>query len=251
MGYKMYLLKIIIVGTFCTVKRKIVHFVLFKWREMCYDGNKGWVCLDYEKLQEEHTMTIGENIRRIRKAKNMTMVTLAEKIGCDAALIRKYEIGERNPKRDRLEAIANALGVNVEVLANSEFDGVTAMHWLFQLFNAYGGKIKLEKGENGEDEIYLALPKLELMKSWYEEYCRYASELPDVKRTYDTEEEYRETVDKYLATQRDFCDWMDCYPETEANKQRLEEQRARDDKSRERYLNVDLIEQMQDFIAGT
>ena len=59
-------------------------------------------------MKEERTVTIGENIRRIRKAKNMTMVTLAEKIGCDAALIRKYEIGERNPKRDRLGAIAEA-----------------------------------------------------------------------------------------------------------------------------------------------
>ena len=218
---------------------------------MCYDGNKGWVCLDYEKLQEEHTMTIGENIRRIRKAKNMTMVTLAEKIGCDAALIRKYEIGERNPKRDRLEAIANALGVNVEVLANSEFDGVTAMHWLFQLFNAYDGTMKLEKKENGDEKIYLALPNLGLMKSWYEEYCRYMEKLPNTNRTYDTEEDFRETISKYSATKREFCDWMDCYPETEPNKQRLEEQRKFDAKSRERYLNIDLIEQLQEYIAST
>lgn len=144
-------------------------------------------------------MTIGENIRRIRKAKNMTMVTLAERIGCDAALIRKYEIGERNPKRDRLEAIANALGVNVEVLANSEFDGVTAMHWLFQLFNAYGGKMKLEKDENGDEEIYLALPKLELMKSWYEEYLRYEEKCSEGEIPLVTEKEFARHGNEFIA----------------------------------------------------
>ena len=174
-------------------------------------------------------MTIGENIRRIRKAKNMTMVTLAEKIGCDAALIRKYEIGERNPKRDRLEAIANALGVNVEVLANSEFDGVTAMHWLFQLFNAYGGKMKLEKDENGEEEIYLALPKLELMKSWYEEYRRYEEKVPEERIQFITEEEFARNGNEYIAAQRAFLDWMDRYPETETEPERIQRQRERDE----------------------
>ena len=180
-------------------------------------------------MKEERTVTIGENIRRIRKAKNMTMVTLAEKIGCDAALIRKYEIGERNPKRDRLGAIAEALGVNVEVLANSEFDGVTAMHWLFQLFNAYDGKMKMEKDENGEEEIYLALPKLELMKSWYEEYCRY-------EKTLHKEEDSHFTVDGFLqrgkelfVAGREFQDWMDRYPETETEPDRIKRQREHDE----------------------
>ena len=174
-------------------------------------------------------MTIGENIRRIRKAKNMTMVTLAEKIGCDAALIRKYEIGERNPKRDRLGAIAEALGVNVEVLANSEFDGVTAMHWLFQLFNAYGGKMKLEKDENGEEEIYLALPNLELMKSWYEEYQRYEEKIPEERIQFITEEEFARNGNEYIAAQRAFLDWMDRYPETETEPERIQRQRERDE----------------------
>ncbi|MBR6152381.1 MAG: helix-turn-helix transcriptional regulator [Lachnospiraceae bacterium] len=196
-------------------------------------------------------MTVGENIRRIRKARNMTMATLAEKIGCDAALIRKYEMGYRNPKRDRLEAIANALGVNVEVLANSEFDCITAMHWLFQLYNAYNGTMKQEKGEDGEEIIYLALPKLGLMKSWYEEYCRYMEKLPDRNHIYDSEENFREAINKYSATKSEFCDWMDCYPETEPSKQRLEEQRKVDARSRERYLNIDLIEQLEEYIAST
>lgn len=174
-------------------------------------------------------MTIGENIRRIRKAKNMTMVTLAEKIGCDAALIRKYEIGERNPKRDRLEAIANALGVNVEVLANSEFDGVTAMHWLFQLFNAYGGKMKLEKDENGDEEIYLALPKLELMKSWYEEYCSYEKKFPEEKDSYATVDEFVQHGNELIVAGREFQDWMDRYPETETEPERIQRQQEHDE----------------------
>ena len=174
-------------------------------------------------------MTIGENIRRIRKAKKMTMVTLAEKIGCDAALIRKYEIGERNPKRDRLGAIAEALGVNVEVLANSEFDGVTAMHWLFQLFNAYDGKMKMEKDENGEEEIYLALPKLELMKSWYEEYCRNEKILHKEEDSHFTVDGFLQRGKELYVAEREFQDWMDRYPETETEPDRIKRQREHDE----------------------
>ena len=45
-------------------------------------------------------------------------------VGASEAYIRAYESGRRNPKPSSLEKIAEALAVNPEVLANSDFDGV-------------------------------------------------------------------------------------------------------------------------------
>ncbi|MCR4598492.1 MAG: helix-turn-helix domain-containing protein [Acetatifactor sp.] len=184
-------------------------------------------------------MTIGENIRRIRQARKMTMVKLAEEIGCDAALIRKYEVGERNPKRDRLEAIAKALDVNVEVLANSEFDGVTAMHWLFQLFNAYEGKMTSVTAEDGSEEVMISFPKLGLMKSWYEEYQQYEKNLPAIQRAFDSDEEFLDAKEKYVQVKKEFRDWMDRYPVTEGHEERLAVQKEYDAKSTARHELLD------------
>ena len=67
-------------------------------------------------------MTVGENIRRIRQERNLTQRQLGEMVGASEAYIRAYESGRRNPKPSSLEKIADALSVNPEVLANSDFD---------------------------------------------------------------------------------------------------------------------------------
>ena len=58
-------------------------------------------------------MTVHENIRKIRKEKNLTQKQLGDlcnpKIA--EANIRKYELGKANPKVETLERIAAALGV--------------------------------------------------------------------------------------------------------------------------------------------
>ena len=57
-------------------------------------------------------MTIGENIRRIRKERGLTLKQLGDEVGMSEAYIRAYETGRRNPKLKSLEALANALHVN-------------------------------------------------------------------------------------------------------------------------------------------
>ena len=86
-------------------------------------------------------MTTGENIRRIRKERGLTQKQLGELVGASEAYIRAYESGRRNPKPSSLEKIAKALAVNPEVLANSDFDGIKAMHRLFQVFRQYDGHL--------------------------------------------------------------------------------------------------------------
>lgn len=63
-------------------------------------------------------MTIGENIRRIRKAKNMTQKELGEKLGgLSQQQIGRWENNtEQNPKLETQIKIANALGVPVSHL---------------------------------------------------------------------------------------------------------------------------------------
>ena len=69
-------------------------------------------------------MTTGENIRRIRKQRGMTLKQLGDAVGVSEAYIRAYEAGRRNPKQQSLEALAAALHVNVEVLTRADFDGI-------------------------------------------------------------------------------------------------------------------------------
>ena len=68
-------------------------------------------------------MTIGENIKRIRKEKGLTQKKLGEQCGIAAPNIRKYESDKANPKIETLMKIAHALGVPINELN----ENITAM----------------------------------------------------------------------------------------------------------------------------
>ena len=121
-------------------------------------------------------MTIGENIRRIRQERHLTQKQLGEMVGASEAYIRAYESGRRNPKPSSLEKIAEALAVNPEVLANSDFDGVKAMHRLFQVFRQYNGELFEYKDKDGNDMVGIGFGTLALMQSWLERYEKYMND---------------------------------------------------------------------------
>ncbi len=56
-------------------------------------------------------MSLGENIKKIRKQKSLTQKKLAEKIGKKEITIRKYENGDISPSVEIINEIAKALGV--------------------------------------------------------------------------------------------------------------------------------------------
>lgn len=58
-------------------------------------------------------MTVGQNIRAIRKERGLTQNQLGELCGIKEANIRKYELGKANPKIETIEKIAMALGVPI------------------------------------------------------------------------------------------------------------------------------------------
>lgn len=59
---------------------------------------------------------MGERIRAVRKAAGVTQRELAERLGIFYQQISQYERGERNPKYETVEKIADALGISVEEL---------------------------------------------------------------------------------------------------------------------------------------
>lgn len=61
-------------------------------------------------------MTTGERIRLAREARGMTQSQFAEKIGVHWVQVSQWERGERNPKIETLEKIADALQLDVSVL---------------------------------------------------------------------------------------------------------------------------------------
>lgn len=70
--------------------------------------------LDYFCYNIKEVITIlGENIRKKRKDKNLTMKELGIRIGLSEQAIGNYERGDREPSIDILNKIANALDVNI------------------------------------------------------------------------------------------------------------------------------------------
>lgn len=61
-------------------------------------------------------MTTGDNIRKLRKEKNLTQKQLGELCGMYESQIRKYELGKANPKLETVRKIASALGVYMNEL---------------------------------------------------------------------------------------------------------------------------------------
>lgn len=64
-------------------------------------------------------MSIGNNIRNIRKRNGMTLKQIADIIGCSPQLISQYESGKRQPKLETKKKIAAALNCDVSDIDNS------------------------------------------------------------------------------------------------------------------------------------
>lgn len=63
-------------------------------------------------------MTVGENIKRIRREKGLTQKKLGELCGINEVQIRRYELGGKNanPKIETLHKIASGLEVSIILL---------------------------------------------------------------------------------------------------------------------------------------
>ena len=59
---------------------------------------------------------LGQNMKRIREAKQMTQGDICRKLGVDRAYISNVESGNKNPTLSTITKLAKALGVSVKEL---------------------------------------------------------------------------------------------------------------------------------------
>ena len=68
----------------------------------------------------ELTRAVGENIKRIRKTKKLSMERLAAESGVSRSMLGQIERGEANPSVALLGKLASALKVPAEVLLEND-----------------------------------------------------------------------------------------------------------------------------------
>ena len=72
--------------------------------------------------------TLGDKLRRLRKAQGLTQGELAEKVGVDIKTIVRYETGKNSPKVETLELITKELGAKIVVIPEKELGGKDESH---------------------------------------------------------------------------------------------------------------------------
>ena len=147
-------------------------------------------------------MTVGENIRRIRQERGLTLKQLGEMVGVSEAYIRAYESGRRNPKLKSL-----------------------AMHRLFQVFRQYDGHLFEYQDQDGNDMVAVSFGTLSLMRSWCDRYEEYMEEVEKCNSIKDV----KKRGEALLKAEADFNLWMDIYPESEPWLDRLNIQKIHDE----------------------
>lgn len=151
-------------------------------------------------------MTVGDKIKTFRTIRGISQGTLGELSGIDGATIRKYELGNRNPKPDQLSKIANALGISLTVFLDFEIETVSdVLTLLFKMDEQLDMKIDGEHDSDGNlipdtirihfdnSEINKRLAKFAKAKKLQENL--YASE-----DAFPTKESFQNEVQKMNAT---------------------------------------------------
>ncbi|MDO4285501.1 MAG: helix-turn-helix transcriptional regulator [Eubacteriales bacterium] len=90
---------------------------------------------DFADINEDRSgARIGERIKKIREAREMTRAELGELVGLDQNRVQQYENGKRKPKIPLLKKFAAALGVETIALMDPTTESyVGAMYALFQM----------------------------------------------------------------------------------------------------------------------
>ena len=70
-----------------------------------------------------NTLTFGEQIRKLRGDLDLSLRTVAERIGVSAAFLSDVELGRRFPSTDKLKLLAKELKVSVKELSDYDFRG--------------------------------------------------------------------------------------------------------------------------------
>ena len=146
---------------------------------------------------------IGDRIRYYRLKREMTQKQLAEKCGLNESTIRNYELGNRTPKLEIIEDIANALEVSQFAIREPSLSSLfSSLHVLFSMEILHGMHPEMIDGEP-----YLAFPSIKggvekgslfgmAVASWAEAYKKWQDGEIDEKTYRDWTEKYPEAAIK-------------------------------------------------------
>ena len=103
---------------------------------------------DFANIDEDRSgVRVGERIRKIREAREMTRAELGALIGLDQNRVQQYENGKRKPKLPLLKKFAAALGVETIALMDPTTESyVGAMYALFQMEEKLNMKLVQREG---------------------------------------------------------------------------------------------------------
>lgn len=147
-------------------------------------------------------ISIGEKIKTYRKLKYMTQQELSEKSGLSLSVIKKYEIGNRNPKLDQLQIIANTLGVSVMVFLDFNINTISdVLSLIIKLDEQAPLKIQSATDRSGNyipESIQISFDDQNINKAIcsYLEYKKQLSQMPHTQATTSMGENQISTLDK-------------------------------------------------------
>jgi len=101
-------------------------------------------------------LNIGERIKKIREAENLSQRSLAEKINVAGGTVAQFETGVRNVKDIHIAAICHEFNINENWLRTGEGE-------MFNAYNSIVDEINAEIGLDEDDKAiiraYISLPR--------------------------------------------------------------------------------------------
>lgn len=153
-------------------------------------------------LPEAHP---GYRIRFYRLRAGKTQKELADQCGFNESTIRNYELGNRTPKNDVLDKIADALDVDPHALYDPSFtELIGSLHILFHMSTLYSIQPQIIDGQ-----IHLVLPEIDpgipygslfaaTISAWEKEYRKYLNGEISFDELFDWESRYPTKIKKEI-----------------------------------------------------
>ena len=140
---------------------------------------------------ELNNLSQGSRIAFVREFRYMTQDNVSDKLGltgeCKRRSMARYERGDRVPKEERLQEIANILNVNVKCLKEYDFrneeDMIYILLWMEELYPRMNIDLGLSESLPKESDIKL--------KRFFEEWNAMKEKRVDLELSYDDYVEWK------------------------------------------------------------
>ena len=91
------------------------------------DSNFEWKDLKLTTRRRSNLMKFGENLRVLRKSKNMSQETIAEKVGVSRQSISKWENGEAYPEMKNILSLCDIFHCKINDLVHNNLTDIDSL----------------------------------------------------------------------------------------------------------------------------